>query len=257
MAGFVVAYVPTVEVVDEVTKVKVVDNVTSVNQVNTVSEVINVSNVDELGQVDNVSEVNNVTSVDTVDLVQNVDNVDSVDLVDEVSNVVNVETVQDVRKLPHPYFPLKKYNYQYGGSIQVTSTHNMYQAVYVPHVDSEFKGVHLCCAAYNLEDTYDVMIGSRFIIQGSHVKEMAEYRMFEVYEIVEAGTPIVIQYHNNSGLEKVVMFEVVTLIDSSVLNTSNVLEWNFDWRNESIVLDSGDTCSCNNSTKLCKYELYS
>lgn len=196
-----------------------------------------------ISYVPEVEVVDVVTRVAGVDLVSDVANVQSVDVVDEVTLVEDVNTVHDVRKLPFPYFPLKRYNYQYGGSIEVTSTQNMYQAVYTPGVDCEFKGIHICCAAYNIEDTYDVMIGSRYIIQGSHVKEMAEYRMLEVYEVVAAGTPIVLQYHNNSGLEKAVMYEIITLIDTEILNTSDTLEWTFNWQDESVILDKDNICT--------------
>ncbi len=181
--------------------------------------------------------------------VENVDNIELLKKVNQLDNITNVETVQDIMtvhdvgKLPHPYFPLKKYNYQYGGSLHITSTQNLYQAVYTPGIDCEFKGVHLCFTSYNIEDTYDVMIGSRYIMQGSHVKEMSEYRMLETYEVVPAGTPIVIQFHNNSGLEKYLLFEVVTLVDESVLNNSDVLNWTFDWEDISVLVGEQDLCS--------------
>ena len=175
--------------------------------------------------------------------VENVDNVEKVRQVDNVKTVEDVNTVHDVRKLPHPYFPLNKFNYQRGGSLHVTETSNTYHAVYVPDMDCEFKGVHICFTSYNIEDTYDVMIGSRYIIKGSHVKEMAEYRMFEVFEVVPAGTPITIIFHNNSGLEKYLLYEFITLINEEVLNTSSILNWEFNWQDESVVVGGGDLCT--------------
>ena len=202
-----------------------------------------------ISYVPNVENVDNIELLKKVNQLDNVTNVQRVQKVDHVDNVTNVETVQDVmtvhnvRKLPHPYFPLKKYNYQYGGSLHITNTQNLYQAVYVPGIDCEFKGVHLCFTSYNIEDTYDVMIGSRYIMQGSHVKEMSEYRMLETYEVVPAGTPIVIQFHNNSGLEKYLLFEVITLVDDSILNTSNILNWTFDWQDTSVEVGEQDFCT--------------
>ena len=150
-----------------------------------------------------------------------------VEQVNNVNTVQDVNTVHDVRKLPHPYFPLKKYNYQKGGQIHITPNIGMYQAVYIPDTEVEFKGIQLICTSYNVDDTYDVMIGSRYVIKDSHVKEMTEYRTFEVYEVVPSGTPIVINFHNNSGLEKYLMYEVVTLVDEEYVYDEDRLDWAF------------------------------
>lgn len=146
-----------------------------------------------------------------------------------VSYVPQVEVVDQIKRLPHPYFPLKKLNFQHGGSLHIEALENIYQAVYIPPVDCEFKGIHLCCTAYNVDDTYDVMIGGRYVIQGSSVKEMAEHRMFETYETVSAGTPIVIQFHNTSGLEKFLLYEIILLLDQEVYGESELSSWNFEW----------------------------
>ncbi len=175
--------------------------------------------------------------------VENVDNVEKVKQVDTVKTVEDVNTVHDVQKLPHPYFPLKKYNYQSGGAVHITETSNLYQAVYVPDTACELKGIHLCFTSYNIEDTYDVMVGSRYVIKGSHVKEMTEHRMLEVYEDLPAGTPITITFHNNSGLEKYLLYEFITLVDEKVLNTSSVLNWSFNWKDETVVVGAGDKCT--------------
>lgn len=193
-----------------------------------------VSYVPQVEEVDLIKKLNQVDNVSNVDTVQQVRYVDTVD---------KVNTVYDVRKLPHPYFPLKKFNFQQGGMVHITPTQNLYQAVYIPQYDCEFKGVHLSFTSYNIEDTYDVMIGSRYVIKDSHVKEMAEYRMFEVYEVVGAGTPIVIQFHNNSGLEKYMMYEIITLIDSLNMTYTDILSWNFYWSGEQYTLNEQDTFS--------------
>jgi len=174
---------------------------------------------------------------------ENVDNIELVKKVNQLDNVSNVQTVQDVRKLPHPYFPLKVFNYQQGGAVHITATKNTYQAVYVPDVDCEFKGVHLCLTSYNIEDTYDVMIGSRYVIKGSHVKEMSEYRTLEVYEDVSAGTPITIVFHNNSGLEKFLLYEIITLVDEQVINNTEIMEWSFTWEDQTIEVGEQDLCT--------------
>lgn len=213
MGAFVIAYVPQVEEVSLVTKVKGVDNVAL---------------LEKALQLDNVSNVERVQTVDNVDWVATVD---------------NVNTVHDVRKLPHPFFPLKKYNYQPGGTVHVTAEQNHYQAVYVPEQDVEFKGVHLSCTSYNIEDTYDVMIGARYIIQNSSMKEMAEYRMMEVYEVVPAGTPIVIHFHNNSGLEKYLQYDFVCLVDTERMAYPSILNWVFYWEGLAINVNGTDTCA--------------
>ena len=215
MGAFVISYVPNVENVDNIEVVK---------------------KVNDVGLVEQVHQLDNVTTVETVDQVKNVQNVEWVETVD------NVNTVKDVRKLPHPYFPLKQYNYQYGGAVHATATQNTYQAVYLPEYDCEFKGVHLCFTSYNIEDTYDVMIGSRYIMKGSHVKEMSEYRMLEVYEDVPAGTPITIEFHNNSGLEKYLMFEFVCLFDETIINYPGIMTWNFDWKDTAQTINEQDDC---------------
>jgi len=212
LGAFVISYVPNVENVD---------NIELLKQVQTV---------------DRVKQIDNVSTVQTVKQVENVQNVEWVETVD------NVNTVHDVRKLPHPYFPLKKYNFQYGGCIHITNTQNTYQAVYLPEYDCEFKGVHLCFTSYNIEDTYDVLIGSRYIMRGSHVKEMSEYRMLEVYEVVPAGTPVVIEFHNNSGLEKYLMFEFICLFDEKTLNYPGNMTWNFDWEEPTLTIQEQDDC---------------
>lgn len=166
-----------------------------------------------------------------------------VEQVNNVNTVQDVNTVHDVRKLPHPYFPLKKYNYQKGGQIHITPNIGMYQAVYIPDTEVEFKGIQLICTSYNVDDTYDVMIGSRYVIKDSHVKEMTEYRTFEVYEVVPSGTPIVINFHNNSGLEKYLMYEVVTLVDEEYVYDEDRLDWAFSWEGEPSKLDGGDNLS--------------
>ena len=193
--------------------------------------------------------VENVDNIDELQLVKQLDNVTNIQQLEQVDNVTNVETVQDVntvhdvRKLPFPYYPLKKYNYQKGGSVHITASSNMYQAVYTPGVDCEFKGIGICFTSYNIEDTYDVMVGARYIIQGSSVKEMAEQRMLEVYEVVQAGTPIVIQFHNNSGLEKYMLYEFITLVDDEILNSNETLQWSFYWEDQNIEVGEQELCT--------------
>lgn len=160
--------------------------------------------------------------------------------VKQVDTVRTVEEVKNVQKLPHPYFPLKKLNYQKGGRLHIEPEINTYQAVYIPECDLELKGIHLCLTSYNVEDTYDVMIGSRYIIKGSYVKEMAEYRMLEVYEVVNAGTPIIINFHNYSGLEKYLLYEIITLVDQEIIFDNNTLDWNFYWEGINYILGPND-----------------
>jgi len=179
----------------------------------------------------------------TISYVPTVEETLLVQQVNNVKTVQDVETVHDVRKLPHPYFPLKKFNYQKGGQIHIAPSVGTYQAVYIPDTEVEFKGIQLLCTSYNIEDSYDVMIGSRFVIKDSHVKEMTEYRMFEVYEVVPAGTPIVINFHNNSGLEKYLMYEVITLVEEEYIDITGVLDWGFYWEGESVQLGSEDMLS--------------
>jgi hypothetical protein len=178
-----------------------------------------------------------VPQVDTVFTVKNVDAVKTVE------NVNDVQTVHDVRKLPHPYFPLKKYNYQVGGKLHITGMQNPHEVVFVPDVDIEFKGVDMCFTSYNIEDTYDVLIGSKHIIRNSHVKEMAEYRRFETYEEVPEGTPIIIRFYNNSGLEKYLLWDLINLVDSTTMAYPMTLEWNFYWVDSSQVLNEEDTAT--------------
>ena len=196
-----------------------------------------ISYVPNVENIDNVEFIKRLETVDKVKQVENVQNVEFVETVD------NVNTVHDVRKLPHPYFPLKKFNYQYGGWVHITNTTNRYQAVYLPPYDCEFKGVDLSFTSYNIEDTYDVMIGSRYIIQGSHVKEMAESRRLEVYEVVNAGTPIVVEFHNKSGLEKFMMFEFVCIFDEKTINYPGNMTWNFFWQDANQYIPEQDTMS--------------
>ena len=181
-----------------------------------------------------------IAYVPTVEEVLKVEQVDRVQLVDTVDTV---NTVNDVKKLPHPYFPLKKLNYQTGGQIHVAPVTGMYQAVYIPNREIEFKGIHLCLTSYNIEDTYDVMIGSRYVIKNSYVKEMTEYRMFEVYEIVPAGTPIVINFHNNSGLEKYLMYEIIALSNEAITTDINNLNWAFYWEGLNVEVGEDDYLS--------------
>lgn len=167
-----------------------------------------------------------------ISYVPNVENVDEVQV---------VKKVEEVLKLPYPYFPLKKFNYQVGGSVHITSTVNNYQAVYTPDKDCELKAIHMCFTSYNIEDTYDVWIGSRCIIKNSHVKEMSEFRDLEVYEAVTAGTPIVIEFSNKSGLEKYMLYDFVTLVDKAVVSNLANFDWEFDWSDSNIQLGKEDT----------------
>jgi hypothetical protein len=145
--------------------------------------------------------------------------------------------------LPHPYFPLKKYNIQEGGRLHITPTVDTFQAVYMPDYDCEFKGINICFTAYNIEDTYDVLVGSRYVLRNSSIKEMAEVRMLEVYEDVTAGTPIIIQFHNNSGTEKFLMWDVLMLVDVQTNSGAEMLTWSFDWKDPAQIVGEGDTCS--------------
>jgi hypothetical protein len=176
----------------------------------------------------------------TIAYVPTVEEVQMVDKVNIVENVENVDVVQDVKKFPHPYFPLKKYNYQKGGRVHVISNTGMFQAVYIPEHDMEVKGIHLSFTSYNIDDTYDIMLGSRYILKDSYVKEMTEYRMFEVYETVNAGTPIIINFYNNSGLEKYLMYEIITVIDEQVISETDSFYWTLDWEDENYELGEQD-----------------
>lgn len=187
--------------------------------------------------VETVLEVENVQNVQSVDLVDKVTLVETVDLVKRVNDV---DTVHDVRKLPSPYFPLKKLNSQIGGKLHVTANMSTFSATYYPEVDCEFKGVDLCFTSYNIEDTYDVLVGSRFVIKNSSVKEMSEYRRFETYELVPAGTPLTIHFHNNSGAEKFLLYDMINVVDVDV-NYPVPYPWTFDWVDSTLNLDEGDT----------------
>jgi hypothetical protein len=146
--------------------------------------------------------------------------------------------VKFVEKLPHPYFPLKKINYQHGGQIEVGTSINQYHAVYTPTVSCELKAISIVCSAYNIEDTYDIMVGDRFLVRGSHVKEMAEKRILEVFEVVGAGQSISLMYHNNSGLSKIVLYDIITLIDTPVNSTALDVDWSFTLDSTNVFLDS-------------------
>lgn len=171
----------------------------------------------------------------TIAYVPNVENVDNVEF---------VKLVDEVRKLPHPYFPNPEYtyNFQPGGRIHVT-TQNTYQAVYTPTNPCELRLITLCASAYNVEDTYDVLVGSRYVIKNSNVKEMAELRKMEVFEVVDAGTPIIINFHNNSGYEKHLFYDFSLLLSEEVINYPENFTWNFEWSDPVINVTPEDTAT--------------
>ena len=204
--SFVIAYVPQVEVVNE------------------------------------VEEVTNVSSVDVVDEVKKVNLVDKVTVVDSVTRVDSVGPVDEIKKLPWPYFPLKTRNYQEGGMIYISPAQSKYQAIFYTNVPVEFKGINICFTAYNIEDTYDVLVGSQYVIKGSHVKEMSENRRLEVYELVDANIPITIDFYNNSGSEKYLLFDFITLSNTAI--QENIIhDWTFAWNGDNSQVDPGDFCT--------------
>jgi len=146
--------------------------------------------------------------------------------VPEVEYVGFVDTVDKVNKLPEQHFSFKKHNSQPGGLLQVSNLHGMYQGQITPQVDFDFKGMQVVCDAYNVEDTYSVLVGDRVVISNSHVKEMGEVRNMLVNEIVPAGTSISILYTNNSGTSKNVMFDFFLQVDDPPLFSSNFV-WSF------------------------------
>lgn len=168
--------------------------------------------------------------------------VPQVDNVSEVEQVNNVSVVEEVKKLPHPAFPLKKYNFQLGGVVEIVNSYNMFESVYTPQHDCEFKGLSIVYDTYNIEDKYNILVGSRYVIKDARPKEMAEHRLFNTFEVVPSGTPIVIQHINNSGKAKTLMYDLQLLFDSVITQDGSQFNWTFNWNGESVNIPEGDTC---------------
>jgi hypothetical protein len=167
--------------------------------------------------------------------------VPQVDYIETLNLVNRVEKVGEIEKFPTPLFPRKTHNYQVGGMIHIPATTGSHFAVLNVDKAAEYKGINICFTAYNIEDTFDVLVGSRPVIKNSHVKEMSEFREMIVCEMIPQNTPLTIEFKNNSGLEKYLMYDHIMVIDTDVVNTPNTLEWNFVWRDDIVQLGAEDT----------------
>lgn len=142
-------------------------------------------------------------------------------------------------------FPEKSNDYHEGQKVHILGgVEGIYQAVYIPDTDCELKAITLAWSAYNFQDSYDIIIGgsstndgdnnagnlpARLLVKNAPTIEMAEIEQLELYTKVQAGTPIIVQFYNNSMTEKWMFVKFITLQDKIPSVDLSTFNWYVEW----------------------------
>lgn len=135
------------------------------------------------------------------------------------ANVVlggELDRVGEIGKLPHPIFPKKTVPKVKGGFIDVPSFKGIYPKIITANKDLEFISVSLACTGYLFPDYWEFWIGDYKIMETIYTKEIPQTvyggtQMTLVYPI-PAGTPMRIDFVNNSSTSKQVYFDIKLLV---------------------------------------------
>lgn len=157
--------------------------------------------------------------------------------VDYVHKIGCVEWVNGLDQIfPPGYLPDKRHMYEEGGRTLIPASPGRFTGTYITADDCDLKKINISFSAYNLEDTYDVMVGDRYLIRNAPTIEMAETKVLDLHERVKAGVPVVIVFHNNSSTEKYMFYSVVVYTDYQHKDDPSRYPWYFNWSGYDILL---------------------
>ena len=85
--------------------------------------------------------------------------------VDYVHKIGCVEWVNGLDQIfPPGFLPGKSLTYEEGGKTYIPAEPGRFTGTYVPAADCELKRIDFSFSAYNVQDTYDILVGGRDIL---------------------------------------------------------------------------------------------
>lgn len=157
--------------------------------------------------------------------------------VDYVHKVGCVEWVNGLDQIfPEGFLPEKRYTFEEGGKTYIPPEPGRFTGTYITGSDCDLKRINLSFSAYNLEDTYDILIGDRYLVRNAPTIEMAETKNLDLHEKADTGTPIIIVFHNNSATEKYMFYSVTVFTDFEYRENLITFPWYFNWSGYSTML---------------------
>lgn len=157
----------------------------------------------------------------------------SVQYVTDVDVVHVVECVKHVHGLKNIFNPgdtsNKSYDYQEGGKLYIEPKQGLFQATIILDQDCDLKSVAYSLSAYDLEDTIDIIVGEILLAKNIPTLEMADVVYLEKYTSVPAGTPIILQFRNNSAKEKYIFYRFNVLVNKLETIENEDFNWYESW----------------------------
>lgn len=135
----------------------------------------------------------------------------------------DVDSVGKIRSLPHPQFPGKTVPKVKGIWIDVPPAVGIYSKVVVANKDLEFINASLAASGYLHPDYWEFTVGTYKMFETVYTKELPQTvysgtMMAMVYPIA-SGTPMRLDFVNNSGTSKQVWFDLKFLVSAEDADT--------------------------------------
>jgi hypothetical protein len=131
----------------------------------------------------------------------------------------DIDKVREIGGLPFPLFPHKEIKKTKGGFIDVPSNGGTYSRMFVFNKDVEFLAVSVACTGYLFPDYWEVTIGEYKIYETVYTKEIPQTITSGTLGLmnyqVPAGTPIRVDFVNQSVTSKQVPFDLNVLVSAA------------------------------------------
>jgi len=134
--------------------------------------------------------------------------------VDKVKQVAQVSVVEEVKRInfPEHLFPTKHRPFTKGFRMSIPAMTGTYETVYTPEEDMELVDIGIACSGYADNDYWELLVGDYKVVETMYTKELPEHinmgTTLYVVHAVPAGTPMRLQFHNDSGTSKTVWFNL-------------------------------------------------
>lgn len=128
----------------------------------------------------------------------------------------DIDKVREIGNLPYPLFPRKETKKTKGSYIDVPPNAGVYSRTFFMNKDVEFLSVSIACTGYLFPDYWEVAIGDYKIYETVYTKEVPQTIMSGAFGLmnypVPAGTPIRVDFVNQSQTSKQVPFDLNVLV---------------------------------------------
>lgn len=127
-----------------------------------------------------------------------------------------LDSVGKIRALPHPQFPAKTIPKVKGVWIDVPPTAGTYSKIITADKDIEFINASLAASGYLHPDYWEYTVGTYKMFETIYTKELPQTiysgTMMSMVYPIEAGTPMRIDFINNSATSKQVWIDIKFLV---------------------------------------------